>query len=82
VFLSSVKFENEKPACGREVHCHRGGFEVGAFPSFAGTRLSSQSSKNGWRSTWPCALCARDVLDQTGNQQERFVYGSLPPTNF
>jgi Caspase domain/Tetratricopeptide repeat len=24
----------------------------------------------------------QDVLDQTGNQQEPFVYGSLPPTNF
>jgi hypothetical protein len=30
------------------------------------------------------ALCfvRQDVLDATQNQQEPFVYGSLPPTNF
>jgi Flp pilus assembly protein TadD len=53
----------------------------GADSPFA-TSFAQRLEQPGMEINMALRFVRQDVLDQTGNQQEPFVYGSLPPTNF
>lgn len=53
----------------------------GADSPFA-TSFARRLEQPGMEINMALRFVRQDVLDQTGNQQEPFVYGSLPPTNF
>lgn len=53
----------------------------GADSPFA-TSFARRLEQPGVEINMALRFVRQDVLDQTGNQQEPFVYGSLPPTNF
>jgi tetratricopeptide (TPR) repeat protein len=54
---------------------------TGADSPFA-TSFARRLGQPGMEINMALRFVRQDVLDQTGNQQEPFVYGSLPPTNF